>query len=84
MSHPNLVKIKRIVIESPPDATISPFLGVSLRQLSKETGLDHAYLGRVKNGQIPVTIERYKELCKAWERLSVVDLPPSPNREEDV
>ena len=70
MSHINKVKIRRIVIEPAPIEYISPFLGVGIRELSRKTGLDAAYLSRVKNGRTTVTLERYMQLVKASLELS--------------
>jgi len=69
MSHPNFIKIKREVVESPDNATINPFLGVGVREMARKTGLDPGYLSRVKNGKTTISLKRYIELTKAWEEL---------------
>lgn len=67
MSHPNHIKIRRVL--KPPETSINPFLGVSVREMAKRTGLDKGYLSRVKNGKITITQERYEFLEMVWQEI---------------
>lgn len=70
MSHPNFIKIKRVVIERAPCEIVNPFLGLGIREMARETKLDPGYLSRVKSGKLAITPERFQELVDASERIS--------------
>lgn len=53
-----------IIKESEPDV----FRTIGVRELARLTGLDVGYLSRVKNNQIPVTLERYLALWDASDK----------------
>jgi hypothetical protein len=44
------------------------FRTIGVRDLGRETGLDIAYLSRVKNNKIAITLKRYLALWEAAEK----------------
>lgn len=60
MSNSHNIRIKRTVYDRPD---YDPFDSVGVREMGRITGLDPSYLARVRNGKMPITKERYLEIC---------------------
>jgi len=60
--HRNKITVKRIVHEK---VDRSVFGDMPLRELSRRTGIDVAYLSRVRSGKSPITEENLAKIIKA-------------------
>lgn len=67
MARKSKIVVKKVVRESVPD----PFdCDLSLREISRRTGLDVGYLSRVKNREIAVTEENLKRILAVTQKVS--------------
>lgn len=57
----NKITVKKIVHEK---VDRSVFGDMPLRELSRQTGIDVAYLSRVRSGKSPITEENLKKILK--------------------
>lgn len=59
------ITVKKIVHET-VDAKLFD-CGLSLREISRQTGIDVAYLSRVRSGKSPITEENLAKIVKVVE-----------------
>lgn len=62
--HKNKITVKKIVHEK---VTRDVFGDMSLRELARRTGIDVAYLSRVRSGKSPITEANLLKIRKAVE-----------------